>query len=234
VTGHCNPPSEISGQSVLHVAIDGPSGAGKSTVGRGLARMLGIRFLDTGLMYRALARRAVECGVDLDDGSALAALAASMRYALAPHDAGIIVDGRRLDAQLRTPDIDRVVSRVAAHPAVRAIIVGQQREFARGTSMVMVGRDIGTVVLPHAIKVWLTASSGERARRRSDERVEHDGASALTLAQLQARDTYDSTRAASPLRKADDAITVDTDGLSIDEAIQATAQAVLAAAAHQP
>jgi cytidylate kinase len=191
------------------VAIDGPAGAGKSTVARALAMRLGFRYLDTGAMYRALTWLALERGVGLDDGSALGALAdASPIMFDTDH---VSIDGQDVTEGIRQPDIDRVVSSVARHPEVREVMRDRQRELAEQGDAVIEGRDIGTVVCPHAdVKVYLVADEDERARRRVAERPEI-GAEALAT-DLRLRDERD----AAQMQPAADARTIDTTEVDID------------------
>ncbi len=207
------------------IAIDGPVGAGKTTVGRQLADRLDFRFLDTGLMYRALTRAALDDGIDLDDESAMAVLAGAGRieYRFSP-DGGVAVDidGEDATTLLRAADVDRGVSITAALPAVRAILVARQQEIAGEAPIVMVGRDIGTVVLPDAeVKIYLTASAGERARRRHEEnmRLGIDGTYDEILRAIRRRDRIDSDRAASPLKPAKDSVLLDSDNKSVGQVV---------------
>lgn len=194
------------------VAIDGPAGSGKSTVARGLAARLGFRYLDTGAMYRALTWLALERGVELEDERSLAELA---------HENPISFEGDRVwiggddvTEAIRGARIDRVVSTVARHPQVRAIMRDRQRELAEGGDAVIEGRDIGTVVCPDAeVKVFLVADSAERARRRLAERPEI-GAEALAT-DLRLRDERD----AAQMQPAPDAETVDTTALSVENVV---------------
>ena len=210
------------------VAIDGPSGAGKSTVGHALARRIDATFVDTGLMYRALTLAAVEQGVDVEDGAALGALAASCRIGVerpAPgqHDRleTVRLDGRDVTAEVRRPLIDRAVSAVSRHADVRAAMLDVQREAARRGDAVMVGRDIGTVVLPDAsLKVYLTADARTRALRRAVEMGRPERYEEY-LDEIRRRDTADSGREVAPLRQADDAIVLDTARLNVDECVDA-------------
>jgi cytidylate kinase len=194
------------------VAIDGPAGAGKSTVARGLAARLGFRYLDTGAMYRALTRLALQEGVDLEDGAALGALAERARISF-DGDRILIRDQDVTDA-IRLPEIDRVVSTVARHPEVRAVMRERQRELAQQGDAVIEGRDIGTVVCPDAeLKVYLVADADERARRRVAERPEI-GAQALAT-DLRLRDE----RVAAQMQAAEDAEEIDTTDLSAEEVV---------------
>lgn len=189
------------------IAIDGPAGAGKSTVSRALAERLGIERLDTGAMYRAVAAAALRRHVELDDVDGLVELARAIGQV---DDEVAMVGADDVFEALRTPETNTAVSTVAATPEVRAVLVEAQRQWAaaRGGSGVVEGRDIASVVFPEAtVKVYLTASVEERARRRSDE----------GLAGVQRRDRVDSSRAASPLLRADGARELDTTGRSIVE-----------------
>lgn len=217
----------------IQVAIDGPAGAGKSTVGAGLAALLGCPYLDTGLMYRAVTWRALSEYVDLDDGAAVARLAAETAFDLDAHDVGVLrVDGQPSGSMLRSAEVDSAVSLVSSYPEVRSLLVDRQRTLADAQCLVMVGRDIGTVVLPHApVKLWVTASAEERGRRRlAEQRV---GTQHLSDAQMAARiserDRLDASRAAGPLRRAPDAVDIETDRLTPDEALEQAANAVRAA-----
>lgn len=202
------------------VAIDGPSGAGKSTVARGVADALGLEVLDTGAMYRAVTLAALEQAIDLDDGEACAQVANRSRV-----DPGerVLLDGRDVTADIRTSGVTAAVSTVSAHPGVRQVLVSQQRTWveAHGGGVVE-GRDIGTVVFPDAaVKVFLSASDDERARRR--QRDEGAAARAVDVTQvrdeLERRDQLDSSRAVSPLVAAPDALHIDTTGRSVDDVV---------------
>jgi cytidylate kinase len=211
------------------VAIDGPAGAGKSTIGALVAERLGYLFLDTGAMYRAVALAALRQGIDPNDATRLAALAKAMRIAIGPPTVRdgraytVLLDGADVTWDIRGREVDRTVSQVARIPGVRDAMVKQQREMASRGRIVMVGRDIGTVVLPDAQrKVFLTASAAERARRREEElaaRGEKRSRSEL-LAEILRRDELDSKRTIAPLRAADDAVVVETDSLTVREALE--------------
>jgi cytidylate kinase len=202
------------------VAVDGPSGSGKSTVSRRLAAALGARYLDTGAMYRAVTWAVLQAGIDPGDAEAVAKVAADAQLASGtdPEHPTIRLDGVAVDAEIRGPEVTGVVSTVAAVPAVRRLLVDQQREIiAAAEKIVVEGRDIGTVVAPDArLKVYLTASADARAHRRSTEAEADLDATAVDLAR---RDRLDSTRAADPLVKAADAVELDTTGLTIDEVV---------------
>ena len=202
----------------LVVAVDGPSGSGKSTISRRVAQALDAAYLDTGAMYRALTFAVLRVGVDLQDGFKIAAVAERAELSIgtdpaAPH---ISIDGVGVDAEIRGAEVTRAVSAV---PAVRALLVARQREIIAAERRIVVeGRDIGTVVAPGADhKVYLTADAAERARRRSTENATSQAATAADLAR---RDKLDSTRAADPLRQADDAVVLDTTALGIDEVVE--------------
>jgi cytidylate kinase len=206
------------------VALDGPGSSGKSSVGAAVAARLGYRFCDTGVLYRALTWLALQEGVDLEDAAALVALVE--RVTLAPDDAGrldrVLVDGDDVTEAVRSGDVDVHVSIVARIAEVRAALLASQRRLAAGGGIVMAGRDIGTVVLPDAdVKVYLDASAEERARRRVLERgLDPDGPEAATvLEDLRRRDARDSGRAVAPLRAADDAVRIVTDGLGFEATV---------------
>ena len=197
------------------VAIDGPAGAGKSSVARALARELGFTYLDSGAMYRAVALASAERRVPP------AAIADEVRIELGD---GVVLDGRDVTEEIRTPAISEAASRAAAEPAVRAAMVAEQRRLLAHGDWVAEGRDIGTVVAPGAeVKVFLTADPSERARRRASEL----GADAETILAEQAiRDQRDRTREHSPLRAAPGAVVLDTTGMTLDEVVERIAAAV--------
>lgn len=205
----------------LQVAIDGPAGAGKSTVGHGLSRALGCPYLDTGLMYRAITWLALEQDLPLSDGDALGQLARSTSFDLEPGVPGRLrVNGAPAGTALRSGRVDAAVSEVSAVRGVREALVMLQRALADDRCIVVVGRDIGTNVLPHApVKLWVTASPEERARRRLEEQ---GGAASVEdmVSRIRARDSYDSGRSLSPLRQASDALVIETDRLSPEEALE--------------
>jgi cytidylate kinase len=203
------------------VAIDGPAAAGKGTVARALAARLGWTYVDTGAMYRAVAFAASARGARLDDEAAVAEVARAARVELVGERVNL--DGVDVTDRVRAPEVNRVVSSVAAYPSVRAILVeAQQAALARGRDVVIEGRDIGTTVAPDAdVKVFLTASIEERARRRVEQLgLDTDDATLESVrADLAARDRADATRAASPFRKAGDAVEIDSTGRSVDEIV---------------
>lgn len=196
--------------SDLVIAIDGPAGSGKSTVARAVAALLGWSFLDTGAMYRAVTSEALGRGIDVHDAAAVAALAEEVTLTTLPR---VTVNGRDVEDEIRTEEINVAVSVVAANPEVRSSMVARQREWATAQPLgtVVEGRDITTVVFPHAsAKIFLTASLEERARRRGDESEDS----------VARRDEADSTRIASPLRQAHDALVLDTTGRDVDDVAQ--------------
>jgi cytidylate kinase len=222
----------------LVVALDGPGSSGKSSVGAAAARELGYRFCDTGLLYRAVTWLAEARGVPVDDATGLVALVDGVE--LAPDDAGrlsrVMVDGTDHTEDVRRPAVDAAVSAVSAVPEVRAALLGRQRDLAATGGIVMAGRDIGTVVLPDAdLKIFLDASVEERARRRSDERgVDPDGpVGREILDALRRRDHLDATRPVAPLRIADDARIITTDGNTFQETVAAVVGAIRDAVARR-
>ena len=226
------PPASPDHGSIV-VAVDGPSGSGKSSVSRGVARRLGLRYLDTGSMYRAMAWWMTEQGIDVNDAEAVAAACGGPQIEAGtdPDDPTISVDGRDVSGPIRTREVTGVVSPVSAVPAVRHRLVALQRETIGAGGIVVEGRDIGTVVAPDAAaKIFLTALPEVRARRRAAELSSDPGADEhLTLAEMRSRDAIDSQRAASPLAKADDAVEIDASELDLDQVIDAAVDAVDAA-----
>ena len=202
------------------IAIDGPAGAGKSSVARGLAAALGITYMDSGAMYRCVALEALRRGADVDDPAQVGPIAEAARIEL---DHGrVLLDGADVSDAIREPQVSAAASRVSVHPGVRAAMVARQRELIAGGSYVAEGRDIGTVVSPDApLKVFLTASDEERARRRAAERGEDQ---AEVLAAQRERDRRDREREHGALRAAGDAVELDTTGFTIDEVIERIVQ----------
>jgi len=203
------------------IAIDGPSGAGKGTISRTISLRLGYRHVDTGAMYRAVAWKALHDTVALDDEPAVAAVAE--RASIDVEGGTVSIDGHDVTTAIRTPEIDKAAAAVARLPRVRTALVARQRALGGGGGVVMEGRDIGTVVFPHAdVKIYLDASAEERARRRANDPA-HTGSQsgqAAVAAAIQARDTSDTTRAASPLTLASDAVHIDTTAMPIDAVVE--------------
>lgn len=200
------------------IAIDGPAGAGKSTVARAVAERLGWRYLDTGALYRAVTVGVLDRGLSPDDPAACAAVASGAAIAL--EDDVVTLDGRDVTTRIREPDVTAAVSRVAGHPSVRAALVPLQQALAAGGRIVIEGRDIAATIAPRAgVKVFLTASADERARRRSrDLGVDPDAVGGVR-ATLEARDLADSTRASSPLVQVPDAVVVDSTDKDLPEVV---------------
>ena len=207
----------------ISVAIDGPSGAGKSTLARAVARRLGYLYIDTGAMYRTIGLFIWRAGIDPRDGAAVAAELPNIRVELRHGDDGLqrmYLNGEDVTDQIRLPEVSRYASQVSAHPAVRAYLLETQRQLAREHSVIMDGRDIGTVVLPQAdVKIFLTASVEDRARRRWEELRERGTPKDFDelLAEIRQRDHNDESRAAAPLRAAEDAVRLDTTGNTFEE-----------------
>jgi cytidylate kinase len=197
------------------IAIDGPAGAGKSTVARALAERLGFTYLDSGAMYRCVALAALDRGVGLDEEAAMNQLAGSLAIELAGDR--VTLGGRDVSAAIREPRVSEASSRVSVHQGVREAMVARQRELIAAGRYVAEGRDIGTVVSPDSpLKVFLTASPEERARRRAEQTGEEPGA---VLAAQRERDARDETREHSALRAAEDAVEIDTTGLALDQVV---------------
>ena len=215
---------ETSGR--ISVAIDGPSGAGKSTLARAAAKELGFVYVDTGAIYRTVACHTLRRGVDPQDGAAVEGLLPEISIAMSYDGSGLqrmFLNGEDLTDLIRTQEVSMAASKVSAHPAVRAFLLEMQRKMAERYSVIMDGRDIGTVVLPRAdVKIFLTASSEARARRRwlelREKGVEKDFQQLLR--ETRERDENDTNRAAAPLRPAEDAVELDTTELTFEESRQ--------------
>ena len=226
----------VEGTADVVVAIDGPAGSGKSTVARRVAGRAGLRYLDTGATYRALTLALLRRGIPVDDAEAVAdaAKAVDLTLELSPGPAGaarVLLDGVEPGPALRSPEVNATVSAVSAVPAVRELLVGLQRSLVGVGGIVVEGRDIGTVVWPDAdVKVFLTASEHERARRRGSD-AEGGGETAETLAR---RDALDSGRAASPTPAAEDALVIDSTSRGIDQVVDQLLQLIEAARASRP
>ncbi|HEX6206511.1 MAG TPA: (d)CMP kinase [Solirubrobacterales bacterium] len=197
------------------IAIDGPAGAGKSTVARAVAEEIGFTYLDSGAMYRCVALAALEGGVDLDDGEALGALAEGLEVGF---DGRLVLLGHRdVSREVRSPEVTAAASRVSVHPRVREAMVARQRQLIEAGRYVAEGRDIGTVVSPGSpLKIFLTASDEERARRRAAETGEDVE---TVLAAQRQRDARDTEREHGALRPAEDAVELDTTGLSLQQVV---------------
>lgn len=210
---------------MISIAVDGPSGAGKSTLSRRLASELGYIYVDTGAMYRTIGLFALRNGADLDSQAELAALLPEIKLEMRYVDGvqHMFLNGEDVSGLIRTEQVSMAASHVSAHPAVRAFLLETQRGLARENNILMDGRDIGTVVLPNAqVKIFLTASAQERARRRYNELAARgdDVTYEQVLADVEQRDYNDTHRAAAPLRAAEDAVTVDTTGHDFEESFR--------------
>lgn len=214
------------------IAIDGPAGAGKSTIAKSLAKELGLIYVDTGALYRAVGYYMCENGISIDDTNAVIGALANVRVSLG-HVNGeqrVFVNDTDVSDRIRTPQISMAASAVSAIPAVRAFLLALQRDIATTHSVVMDGRDIGTTILPNAdVKIFLTATPEARAERRYKELIEKGERVTFdeVLADMKKRDYDDAHRAASPLRKAEDAIEVDTSALTLEESIARMKEVVL-------
>ena len=220
---------KINSQTPSIIAIDGPAASGKSTIGLRLANTLDYIFFDTGVMYRAITLLALERGIDMHDEAAVTALAEEIQIDVAPASMAdgracdVLVNGRDITPETRTRKVDANVSIVAAYRGVRRALSQQQRRVGQRGKIVMVGRDIGTVVLPEAdLKIYLDATAEERARRRYDEIIAQGGKTDYEgiLKRVMERDRIDSTRDVAPLKAADDAVVLDSDKLTADEVFE--------------
>jgi cytidylate kinase len=220
---------KTSSQTPSIIAIDGPAASGKSTIGFRLARALGYLFFDTGVMYRAITWLVLERGIDLHDEAAVTVLAEEAQIDVAPASkpdgraCDVLVNGQDITWETRTRRVDENVSLVATYPGVRRALSQQQRRIGQRGRIVMVGRDIGTVVLPEAdLKIYLDATAEERARRRYDEILARGGTPEYEsiLKRVRERDRIDSTRDVAPLKAAEDAIVLDSDQLNEDEVFE--------------
>lgn len=216
----------MENEKKISVAIDGPSGAGKSTIARRTARTLGLVYVDTGAIYRTVGYHAYRSGIDPTDAASVAALLPELRISMDYGKDGLqrmYRNGEDVTEQIRLPEISMFTSHVAAVPEVRAFLLEMQRRMAREYSVVMDGRDIGTVVLPDAdVKIFLTASAEDRARRRYKELMERGTPKGFDelLQEIEQRDYNDSHRAASPLRPAEGAVRLDTTGNTFEQSLQ--------------
>lgn len=220
-----NPMSIVPNAAAVPVlTIDGPSGSGKGTVAQMVAETLDWHLLDSGALYRAVGLLALDRGVPLDAPGKLAALALHLPIEFRPayHGVSVVLEGRPRDADLRTESAGAAASAVAAIPEVRAALLDRQRAFRQAPGLVADGRDMGTVVFPDApFKVFLTASAEERARRRHKQLIEKGVATTLAalLEEIRRRDERDSSRSVAPLKAADDALCIDSTGMSIDQVV---------------
>jgi cytidylate kinase len=212
------------------IAIDGPAASGKSTLGKLLADELGYLFFDTGVMYRAVTWAALQRGLPIGDEATVTSLAEEVVIDIQPpsksdgRNCDILVDGRDVTWDIRGAEVERHVSPVSVYPGVRRALTLQQRRIGLRGKVVMVGRDIGTVVLPEAmLKIYLIASAEERSRRRYNEILARDGRAsyAVILTTIRQRDQIDSTRAVAPLRPAADAVILDTDQMDVQQVLEA-------------
>lgn len=217
------------------VAIDGPSGAGKSTIARAAAGHLGFVYVDTGAMYRTIGLAACRAGVTLGDNEAVLPILETIEVGLTYENGEqrVLLNGEDVSGLIRTPEMSKYASFVSAIPEVRAFLLETQRGMAEKHNVIMDGRDIGTVILPNAqVKIFLTASAEARAQRRCLELREKGEQVTLeeVLADMIQRDHNDSTRAAAPLKQAEDAVLVDTSALTLEESIEAVEKIIRAAA----
>ncbi len=207
------------------IAIDGPAGSGKSTTARLVAQRLGYKYIDTGAMYRALTLKVIESGIDPNDENEIVKLAENTRIELLYRngDLKVFLDGEDVTEKIRSPQVTSLVSLVSAHPKVREAMVKKQRELGKNGGVVMDGRDIGTVVFPEAdLKIFMKADVKERARRRQKEMQSQGFYVELDelIKDIEERDKFDSTREVAPLKKAEDAIEIDTTNLTIEEQVE--------------
>ncbi len=224
--------SSLKGRKII-IAIDGPAGAGKSTIARHLARHFGLLNLETGAMYRAFALKALRAGLPLDESDALERLAENTSIRLEPggDENRVLLDGEDVTTLIRTPEVTDAASRVSVFPAVRAWMVRQQQQVGAGGGVVMEGRDIGTVVFPHAeVKIFLDAAPEVRGQRRF-EQLGQSGKTPMVqpeavIRELHARDERDRNRADSPLKPAPDAVLLNSTNMSLEQAV-AAAEAIV-------
>jgi cytidylate kinase len=210
----------------MSIAVDGPASSGKGTVARAVARLLGYQYVDTGAMYRSVALRARRAGIDWSDPDGLAAIAKALVFEFVWNGdvLHVVVDGEDVTTAIRSAELGGGASTVSAHPAVRTALLGLQRDLGHRGGVVMDGRDIGTVVLPDAdVKVYLDAALEERALRRHEELLRAGETLSFheVKAQLAARDKADMERAVAPLRRAEDAFTIDSSNMTIRQAVDA-------------
>lgn len=213
--------------STIAVAIDGPSGAGKSTIARAAAKRLGYLYVDTGAMYRTIGLAAYRAGIAIGEAERVPSILTGVHIELTYDEEGVqhvVLNGEDVSVQIRTPEMSEYASFVSAIPAVRTFLLDTQRGLAKTHSVIMDGRDIGTVILPDAqVKIFLTASAEARAERRYQEYLDKGQQVTLdeVLEQMLHRDKQDTERAAAPLRQAEDAVRVDTSRMTLEQSIQA-------------
>ncbi len=210
---------------MINIAIDGPSGAGKSTLAKAIAKALNIHYLDTGAMYRGVAYAALQSGVDIMDAAEVEAFLDKLdiQTVYVRDEQRVLVNGENVMPYIRTPEVSKGASDISAHPCVRLKLVAMQREVAKQYDVVLDGRDIGTFVLPDAkYKFFVTADVEERARRRYEEMKQSGimGDLEKVLSDMRQRDKNDSSRSLAPLKKADDAILIDTTSMDIDAVLK--------------
>jgi cytidylate kinase len=229
--------SSLTGRKII-IAIDGPAGAGKSTIARHLARHFGLLNLETGAMYRAFALKALRAVVPLDDGAALEALAKGTQIRLEPggEENRVLLDGEDVTSLIRTPAVTDAASRVSVFPAVRSWMVRLQQQLGAEGGVVMEGRDIGTVVFPHAeVKIFLDAAPEVRGQRRYEQLGQSGKAAQVqpeeVIRELRARDERDRNRADSPLKQAPDAVLLDSTNMTLEQAV-AAAEGIVADRLH--
>jgi cytidylate kinase len=225
------------------IAIDGPAASGKSTVGKKLADDLGYLFFDTGVMYRAVTLAALEAGISVQDADAITELAENVVIEIRPaslqdgRNSDVLLNKRDITWSIRKPEVDQNVSLVSSYSGVRKALTAQQRRIGQTEKLVMVGRDIGTVVLPEAdIKIFLDASAEERALRRFKEQSRRENPQPLEeiLSDIYRRDLIDSTRMIAPLHPAADAIILNTDGMDVAQVVEKVITLVHVMAAEDP
>jgi cytidylate kinase len=207
------------------IAIDGPAAAGKSTTARRVAEILGYLHIDTGAMYRALTLKILRAKIPLGSGEEIGKVteATTVKLERRNEENTVFVDGQDVTAEIRTPEVTKAVSKISSYPFVRKMMVREQRKLAEGGGVVLEGRDIGTVVLPDAdLKIFMVANVAERAKRRKKDLAEVgiDVDEETLVEEINSRDTQDATREVSPLRKAKDAIELDTSSMTIDDQVQ--------------
>ena len=217
---------------MISVAIDGPSGAGKSTVSRSVAKTFGFIYVDTGAMYRTIGLAAYRKGLDTKDKPSIIGILPELNIELKYNDENeqrMYLNGEDVSADIRLPDISMCASNVSAMPEVRAYLMDMQRQMAKRYDVIMDGRDIGTVILPDAdVKIFLTASAEERAKRRYNELIAKGIETSFeeVLEDMKKRDAQDSSRKTAPLKPADDAVVLDTSDMSFDESISAVCKLI--------